>query len=127
MAKGDKRHPRGLPAAAAVVVVFFGLLGVLTALLLLPGLVIAISAALSLAAFVLYRADKAAAVRGDWRISESSLQVVAVLGGWPGALLAQRVYRHKTRKQSFQTVFWAGVAINCAALAWLVIAQPFHF
>jgi uncharacterized membrane protein YsdA (DUF1294 family) len=127
MAKGDKRHPRGLPAAVTVAVLFFALLGVLTALLLLPGLVMVISAALSLAAFVLYRADKAAAIRGDWRVSESSLQVVAVLGGWPGALVAQRLYRHKTRKQSFQTVFWAGVVINCAALAWLVIARPFHF
>ena len=48
---------------------------------------------------------------------EASLHVLALMGGWPGALLAQRVVRHKTRKQPFRTVFWATVALNCAILA----------
>jgi len=117
---------RGLPMAVTVGVVFYALLGVLTALKMLPGAVIALSALLSVAAFVLYRADKSAATRGAWRVSESTLQFVSLLGGWPGALLAQRVYRHKTRKQEFQIVFWAAVVVNCVALAWLVIVQPIH-
>ncbi len=112
--------------AVTVGVVFYALLGVLTALKMLPGAVIALSALLSVAAFVLYRADKSAATRGAWRVSESTLQFVSLLGGWPGALLAQRVYRHKTRKQEFQIVFWAAVVVNCVALAWLVIVQPIH-
>jgi uncharacterized membrane protein YsdA (DUF1294 family)/cold shock CspA family protein len=118
---------RGLPVAVTMGVAFYALLGVVTALRLLPAAVMALSALASLAAFVLYRADKSAATRGAWRISESTLQFVSLLGGWPGALLAQRVYRHKTRKQPFQTVFWAAVVVNCVALAWLVIVQPIAF
>lgn len=118
---------RGVPVAVTVGVAFYVLLGVLTALKMLPGAVMAFSALLSVAAFVLYRTDKSAATRGAWRISESTLQFVSLLGGWPGALLAQRVYRHKTRKQEFQVVFWAAVVVNCVALAWLAIVQPVHF
>ena len=118
---------RGVPVAVTIGVAFYALLGVLTALKMLPGAVMALSALLSVVAFALYRADKSAATRGAWRVSESTLQFVSLLGGWPGALLAQRVYRHKTRKQEFQVVFWAAVVVNCVALAWLVIVQPIHF
>ncbi|MCE7524423.1 DUF1294 domain-containing protein [Alloalcanivorax xenomutans] len=44
-------------------------------------------------------------------------------GGWPGALLAQRVFRHKTRKTSFQVVFYLVVAANLGALGWLLFAD----
>ncbi len=108
---------RGLPAASVVAVVFFGLLGVLAVLGLLPGVAVALSVLSSVAAFVLYRTDKAAATRGAWRVSESTLHVVSLLGGWPGALLAQRVYHHKTRKQPFQRVFRITVVVHCLALA----------
>jgi uncharacterized membrane protein YsdA (DUF1294 family)/cold shock CspA family protein len=118
---------RGVPVAVTVAVGFYALLGVLTALRLLPAAVMALSALASVAAFALYRADKSAATRGAWRVSESTLQFVSLLGGWPGALLAQRVYRHKTRKQPFQAVFWAAALVNCVALAWLVIVQLLHF
>src|SRR3712207_3404502 len=48
---------------------------------------------LSLIAMEMYRADKAAALTGAWRISEATLHAVALAGGWPGALVARRVYR----------------------------------
>ena len=51
--------------------------------------------------------------------SERMLHFIAVIGGWPGALVAQRVFRHKSRKLSFRLVFWATVALNCGALTWL--------
>jgi|GEM_PF-5532685 len=44
---------------------------------------------------------------------------MALLGGWPGALLAQGMLRHKNRKASFQTTFWGAVVINLVALAWI--------
>jgi uncharacterized membrane protein YsdA (DUF1294 family) len=47
------------------------------------------------------------------------LHLFALAGGWPGALIAQRLLRHKTKKQSFQVVFWATVALNCGILGWL--------
>ncbi|MEA5076659.1 MAG: DUF1294 domain-containing protein [Coriobacteriia bacterium] len=72
---------------------------------------------LGIITFAVYAWDKAAARRGAWRVPEATLHVLAVLGGWPGALAAQRALRHKTRKQLFRTVFWITVALNCAALA----------
>lgn len=72
---------------------------------------------LGIITFAVYAWDKAAARRGACRVPEATLHVLAVLGGWPGALAAQRALRHKTRKQPFRTVFWITVALNCAALA----------
>lgn len=76
--------------------------------------------ALSLVAYSLYRRDKRAAQGGKARTRERTLHLLDLLGGWPGGLLAQDRLRHKTRKASFQLVFWATVALNCAALAWLL-------
>ena len=70
----------------------------------------------------LYGADKSAAQKGRWRTRESVLHVLALIGGWPGALVAQRMFRHKTKKQPFQVVFWCTVGGNCIALAWLLHA-----
>lgn len=67
---------------------------------------------LSIASFCLYAVDKQRAVRGSRRISEATLHAVDLLGGWPGGLLAQRVVRHKTRKTTFQIVFWITVLAN---------------
>jgi uncharacterized membrane protein YsdA (DUF1294 family)/cold shock CspA family protein len=68
--------------------------------------------------FVVYAWDKAAARKGAWRIQESTLHVLALLGGWPGALIAQQKLRHKSKKRSFRFVFWLTVGLNCGALAW---------
>lgn len=74
----------------------------------------------SLLAFMLYRRDKRAAGAGADRTRERTLHLVALLGGWPGGLLAQDRFRHKTRKAAFQLVFWGTVALNCAVLGWLL-------
>jgi uncharacterized membrane protein YsdA (DUF1294 family) len=50
----------------------------------------------------------------------SALQLCALLGGWPGALLAQQVFRHKSSKRSFQIKFWFMVIINVGIAVWLV-------
>ena len=66
----------------------------------------------SLVAMGFYAWDKRKARRQEWRIPEATLQLWALAGGWPGALLAQRLFRHKTSKFSFQAVFWAIVALH---------------
>lgn len=71
-------------------------------------------------AYLAYVFDKAAALKGQWRTSEGTLHLFGLVGGWPGAMLAQRTLRHKTRKQSFQLTYWATVVLNCAALGWLL-------
>lgn len=73
----------------------------------------------SVTAFIGYSIDKSAAERGVRRVPEVTLHALSLIGGWPGALLAQRRFRHKTRKVAFQVAFWTTVLINCAAVAWL--------
>lgn len=68
----------------------------------------------SLFSFCQYWMDKQSAQKGRWRTPENSLHLAELVGGWPGALLAQQVFRHKTRKVSFQLVFWAIVALHQA-------------
>ena len=70
----------------------------------------------SVAAFVAYGADKSAARSGRWRTPESTLHVLSLIGGWPGALVAQRVFRHKSRKPSFRAAFYFTALLNCMAL-----------
>ena len=68
--------------------------------------------------FIAYGFDKSAAMNNRWRTQESTLHVLSVLGGWPGALIAQQMFRHKSRKVEFQIFFWLTVAINCGVLGW---------
>ncbi len=69
----------------------------------------------SLACFAGYALDKRAAENRNWRISETILLLVGLVGGWPGAIIAQEIFRHKTKKIAFRTLFWMSVAINMAA------------
>ncbi|RRV10790.1 DUF1294 domain-containing protein [Pseudomonas sp. v388] len=81
---------------------------------------VALYVAVSLLAFVLYRQDKRRAGSGAWRIPEKWLHGAELLGGWPGALLAQQMYRHKTRKVSFQLMFWLIVLVHQAGwVCWI--------
>jgi uncharacterized membrane protein YsdA (DUF1294 family)/cold shock CspA family protein len=114
----------GTTPALATAALFFAVVATLLALDQLPVAVLAGYGVFSGVAFLTYRADKAAAVRGSWRTSESTLHAIALVGGWPGALVARRVFRHKTTKQPFRTIFWSTVVANCAALAWFVYATP---
>ncbi len=91
----------------------------------LPGPGLAVLVPLNLATFWAYWADKAAAERGAWRTAESSLHLLALVGGWPGAWWAQRLLRHKTVKVRFQQVYWGTVALHFAALVgWLSGLAP---
>lgn len=76
----------------------------------------------SLVAFFLYWEDKRSALRGTWRTSEAALHGVEFCGGWPGALIAQQVFRHKNRKRSYQVVFWLIVGAHHLVLVPLYFA-----
>ncbi len=77
----------------------------------------------SAATFGAYALDKSAAKRGAWRTSESTLHLLSLVGGWPGALIAQNRLRHKSRKQPFRAIFWATAVMNCAAFIWLLTPE----
>lgn len=66
---------------------------------------------------VLYAADKRAARVGRRRVPEATLLAWGLIGGWPGAFAAQRLFRHKTAKASFQWAFRATVVVHLVALA----------
>jgi uncharacterized membrane protein YsdA (DUF1294 family)/cold shock CspA family protein len=71
----------------------------------------------SVAGLAVYGMDKSAAQRGRWRTPESTLHLVALFGGWPGALVAQDLFRHKSSKTAFQIVFWFTCLVNVAVVA----------
>ncbi len=80
----------------------------------------------SLLSFLQYWHDKSRAQGGGWRTPENALHAVELLGGWPGALLAQQAFRHKTRKVAYQTVFWGIVALHQALwIDWLLLGGKF--
>ena len=82
--------------------------------------ILGVYAVLSAIAFALYGVDKSAAEQHRRRIPEATLHLVSLAGGWPGALVGRHVFRHKTRKQPFRSIFWVTVVANCAALVWLL-------
>lgn len=76
--------------------------------------------AMSLVTFWAYARDKHVAGTGGWRTPESQLQMLGLFCGWPGALIAQQRYRHKTVKTSFQVTFWITVVLNVIGVALLL-------
>lgn len=86
----------------------------------IPGIAVGVLALVNLLTFFVYGFDKHAAETGRWRTQESTLHLLSLIGGWPGAGCAQRVFRHKLRKPSFMTVYWATALAHIAALgAWV--------
>jgi uncharacterized membrane protein YsdA (DUF1294 family) len=91
----------------------------------LPVPVLLAAPLLSALTFFLYWRDKLAAQRGAWRTPEDLLHLFSLVGGWPGAWLAQRLLRHKSSKSSFRLMYWASVVLHWALLAyWLASAAP---
>ena len=74
--------------------------------------------------FLAYGIDKATAQTGAWRIPESFLHLLGLAGGWPGALLARHLFRHKTRKTSFRIGFWLAAALNVVLFGLLQSIKP---
>tara|TARA_R110002096_G_scaffold432240_1_gene648694 strand:+ start:117617 stop:118006 length:390 start_codon:yes stop_codon:yes gene_type:complete len=84
-------------------------------------------AAISVFSFIAYGLDKNAAQNGSWRISESSLNLISLAGGWAGALFAQHFFRHKTRKKSFLLSYWITAILNGLFFIWLLTPQGLIF
>ncbi len=82
----------------------------------LSPIVLLIYAITSVITFIFYWLDKRAAKNSTQRTPEATLQSLSLIGGWPGALLAQRIFRHKTSKKLFRIIFWIQVFLNIIGL-----------
>jgi len=117
--KKNKRDSNSsLPIMAAILFLLIACIAVL--ITKLPPLILAIYVGISLLTLVIYAIDKSAAKRGAWRTQESTLHLLSLAGGWPGALIAQQLLRHKSKKKDFRVVFWSTVLINCSVFIWLL-------
>lgn len=106
--------------AMAALLLLYAVVGVLWR----PPLVLAaLYAGASLVTFLAYAADKSAARRGTRRTPETTLHGLALACGWPGALVAQQLLRHKSTKAAFRPVFWGTVVLNVAAF--VTLSSPF--
>jgi uncharacterized membrane protein YsdA (DUF1294 family)/cold shock CspA family protein len=77
---------------------------------------------LSMITFLAYAFDKSKAQRVAWRVKESRLHFFALIGGWPGAAIAQQLLRHKSQKRKFLMVFWFTVITNISLLIFLYLS-----
>lgn len=73
----------------------------------------------SVVTWLIYGADKYAARKSWQRVPEKTLLLFGLVGGWPGGLIAQQLFRHKTQKQPFKTWFMLSVVVNVLAVAGL--------
>ena len=72
----------------------------------------------SVIAFGMMGYDKRQAKNGGWRVPEKTLHTIELVGGWPGSLAGQRYFRHKTRKTSYQVLFWIIAVAHGSFWAW---------
>jgi uncharacterized membrane protein YsdA (DUF1294 family) len=93
-----------------------------------PRLLLGLALALNIASFIAYGIDKRAAKARQPRISERTLHLLSLAGGWPAARLAQQVLRHKTIKPGFQAMYWCTVCLHlmglCGYLFWGFSTNP---
>jgi uncharacterized membrane protein YsdA (DUF1294 family) len=82
---------------------------------------------LSVTNFAVYAWDKSAARREAWRVSETKLHLLSLLGGWPGAIFAQQLLRHKSSKATFRALFWITVAVNLTVLIYWAFVYSHDF
>lgn len=111
-----------LPSALSWIVLGVFVVAFLLACLLvdLPLWLPALYLVMSVVAFAAYGVDKSAAKANRRRTSEQALLMLGLLCGWPGAVVAQQMFRHKTRKRSFRRMFWLTVVLNVAMLAGVI-------
>lgn len=111
-----------LVSASVLVFGFFAMLSAVIWLGWLPFWILAIYAGMSSVTFMEYGSDKARAGTGARRTPEATLHLYELLGGWPGAIIAQHYFHHKRSKASYQIAFWFTVALNLIGLAVLGVA-----
>jgi uncharacterized membrane protein YsdA (DUF1294 family)/cold shock CspA family protein len=89
----------------------------------LPLFVLYLYSILSIVSIAFYQIDKFAAQQGHWRTTEKFLQLLSLIGGWPGAIVMQQLLKHKSKKLSFRLKHFVMVAINLLGFYWMLTGQ----
>ncbi len=118
-----KKHYKTNPIPVCLAILFLSSQSVLVLIQDIPLIMLQFYLVASAITFVVYAIDKSAAESNNWRTKESSLHLFSLIGGWPGAIFAQKILRHKSKKEEFQIVFWGTVILNCSAMAWLLLSN----
>lgn len=126
-AAAKKRNPRTRLTPYITVAVFAAVVAALLVLGKLPLEILFVYVISGGVTFLAYAFDKAAAMNDRWRTRENTLHLLSLAGGWPAALIAQRMFRHKTHKEEFQSSFWFTVLANCGILFWFTTEHGARF
>ena len=100
-------------------VIFLIIIGISTLPKSIPLLILPLYFLISIFTYIMYAIDKSSARNGNWRTPESTLHFLSLIGGWPGAIIAQQKLRHKSKKEGFRMVFWVTVIVNISIFIWL--------
>ena len=103
-----------------LIVIYIISLGVLTAMGWLNGMTLLFIVMMNVMTYWFYAQDKESATLGKRRVPEQTLHVLAFLGGWPAAWLAQQRLRHKTQKQPFRKIYFCTIVFNILLILWLI-------
>lgn len=124
--KGHKKNSRAIKQKLLSIGLFIGFSYILLFLFnlkLIPIVIVGMYVVMTVIAFIIYAKDKNAAEWGTWRTPESTLHILSLAGGWPGAAIAQSFLRHKSKKLSFRVTYWITVIVNCGFLYWFVTPE----
>ncbi|MCK5648736.1 MAG: DUF1294 domain-containing protein [Gammaproteobacteria bacterium] len=113
-----QKRKRSASVSIIGAVLFFITIGISVHLFKISPLVFIFYLVVSLFTYIIYAVDKSAAKSGAWRMSEKTLHFFSLIGGWPGAMIAQQQLRHKSIKQPFRAIYWITVLLNLSAFIW---------
>lgn len=93
----------------------------------LPVIIVGLYILMSFITFIAYAVDKSSAKNDRWRTKESTLHILSIIGGWPGAYFAQTKLRHKSSKAEFKRVYWVTVFLNLGGFFCLYTGKGTNF
>lgn len=117
--------PQSTPAQAIqplqiASIIYMIALAILTLIGWLAGFVLLLVSIVNIITYWVYMQDKQAAQNNQRRVPERNLHILAMLGGWPAANVAQQKLRHKTQKQPFRKIYFCSIALNIILMLCLI-------
>lgn len=116
----DTQSSSKLQPMQILCVIYILALVILTVTGLLDSLALLFISIINVMTYWFYSQDKEAAQLDQRRVPENTLHILAFLGGWPAAWLAQQRLRHKTQKQPFRKVYFCTIFFNILLILWLI-------